>query len=169
MFVDKFKELQGLDPSDDELTLHELIDVETAHYALAVPRLLRRARDEAGLTQNDVAAKLGRHQSWVSKMEQRAGSVTVSQLVEYLRGVNLRLVIGAADSEGTVRNASYRLGEAYFRLATCSPQAVAAREVTSSISTPKEWPADRIEPSKKEEGLLYHGKTRKVESGYARV
>jgi transcriptional regulator with XRE-family HTH domain len=32
-------------------------------------KLLRRAREEAGLTQDEVAKKLGRPQTWVSKCE----------------------------------------------------------------------------------------------------
>lgn len=46
---------------------------------------LRQARLDAGLTQVEVAAQLGKHQSYVAKCEAGDRRVDVIELVEYAR------------------------------------------------------------------------------------
>jgi transcriptional regulator with XRE-family HTH domain len=58
--------------------------VHSAHYQ-AFLRRLRRARSEAGLTQADVAKKLGCHQSFVSKCESGERRVDVIELARFAR------------------------------------------------------------------------------------
>lgn len=53
--------------------------IYTDEYA-AVLRLLREAREEAGLTQVDLAEKLGQSQSFVSKLERGDRRIDIVQL-----------------------------------------------------------------------------------------
>ncbi len=53
---------------------------------------LRLAREESGLTQREVADKLGRSQSFVAKCEQGHNRVDVAQLVEFCRALGVPLV-----------------------------------------------------------------------------
>ncbi len=52
---------------------------------------LRQVREEAGLTQRDVAARLERSQSFVAKCEQGHNRVDVAQLVEFCRALGVPL------------------------------------------------------------------------------
>jgi transcriptional regulator with XRE-family HTH domain len=58
--------------------------VYSSHYR-AFLKQLRRARLEAGLTQADVAKKLGCHQSFVSKCESGERRVDVIELARFAR------------------------------------------------------------------------------------
>lgn len=51
----------------------------------AIAETLVRARTDAGLTQRDVAARLGRPPSYVAKVEQKHQRVDLVELVAYLR------------------------------------------------------------------------------------
>lgn len=53
---------------------------------------LRVAREEAGLTQRQVAQRLGRSQSFVAKCEQGHNRVDVAQLVEFCRALGVPLL-----------------------------------------------------------------------------
>lgn len=53
---------------------------------------LRAAREASGLTQREVAEKLGRSQSFVAKCEQGHNRVDVAQLVEFCRVLGVPLV-----------------------------------------------------------------------------
>ncbi len=53
---------------------------------------LRAAREEAGLTQRQVAERLGRSQSFVAKCEQGHNRVDVAQLVEFCRVLEIPLL-----------------------------------------------------------------------------
>ena len=53
---------------------------------------LRQAREESGLTQREVADRLGRSQSFVAKCEQGHNRVDVAQLVEFCRALGVPLV-----------------------------------------------------------------------------
>ncbi len=52
---------------------------------------LRQTREEVGLTQRDVATRLGRSQSFVAKCEQGHNRVDVAQLVEFCRALEVTL------------------------------------------------------------------------------
>ncbi len=52
---------------------------------------LRAAREEAGLTQRDVAKRMGRSQSFVAKCERGHNRVDVAQLVEFCRAIGIPL------------------------------------------------------------------------------
>jgi len=58
--------------------------VHTARYRLFLTRL-RQARVEAGLTQVEVAARLGRPQSFVAKCESGERRVDVVELEQFAR------------------------------------------------------------------------------------
>ena len=53
---------------------------------------LKIAREQSGLTQRQVAQKLGRSQSFVAKCEQGQNRVDVAQLVEFCRALGVPLV-----------------------------------------------------------------------------
>ncbi len=58
--------------------------LHTSRYGAFLARL-RQARREAGLTQEEVAAQLGRPQTWVSKCELGERRVDFMELVEFAR------------------------------------------------------------------------------------
>lgn len=51
--------------------------------------LLREAREKAGLSQGDLAAKLRREQSYVSKLERGVQGIEVVELLDYCRAVGV--------------------------------------------------------------------------------
>lgn len=51
--------------------------------------MLREAREKAGLSQGHLAAKLGRNQSYVSKLERGAQGIEVVELIDYCRAVDV--------------------------------------------------------------------------------
>lgn len=57
--------------------------------------LLRQAREDAGMTQEEVAAKLGTQKSVISRIENHADNVTLNTLKQYVnavgRSVQIRL------------------------------------------------------------------------------
>ena len=53
--------------------------------------LLRQAREEAGLTQEDMALKLNTKKSAISKIENHAENVTLSTLREYAEVVGKKI------------------------------------------------------------------------------
>ncbi len=53
---------------------------------------LRAAREEAGLTQRQVAQRLGRSQSFVAKCEQGHNRVDVGQMVEFCQALGVPLL-----------------------------------------------------------------------------
>lgn len=52
--------------------------------------LLRQAREKAGISQVELAAKLGRNQSYVSKSERGAQGIEVDELIDYCRAVGVK-------------------------------------------------------------------------------
>lgn len=53
-----------------------------------IGRALQKMRDEAHLTQSEVAAKLGKPQSFVAKVESGERSLHVAELFDYSRALN---------------------------------------------------------------------------------
>lgn len=64
--------------------------IYTHEYA-AVLRLLREAREQAGMTQTQLAAKLRQSQSFVSKLERGDRRVDIVQLRTICQSLGLRL------------------------------------------------------------------------------
>lgn len=58
--------------------------IHSNEYKVVLQRL-RKARDEAGLTQVQVARKLNRHQSYVSKVESGERRVDVVELKRFAK------------------------------------------------------------------------------------
>ncbi len=69
---------------------------ETGYLEFKIGVLLRQAREEAGLTQEEVAEKLNTKKSVISKMENHAEDVRLSTLGKYARvlGKKLYLSVG---------------------------------------------------------------------------
>lgn len=63
----------------------------TREYQIFLEQL-RAAREEAGLTQREVARRLGRSQSFVAKAEQGQNRVDVAQLVNLCAAVEIPLL-----------------------------------------------------------------------------
>lgn len=71
-------------------------DYETGYLEFKIGVLLRQAREEAGLTQEEVAEKLNTKKSAISRMENHAEDVRLSTLGKYARvlGKKLYLSVG---------------------------------------------------------------------------
>ena len=69
---------------------------ETGYLEFKIGVLLRQAREEAGLTQEDVAQKLNTKKSAISRMENHAEDVRLSTLGKYAKvlGKKLYLSVG---------------------------------------------------------------------------
>ena len=69
---------------------------ETGYLEFKIGVLLRQAREEAGLTQEEVAEKLNTKKSAISKMENHAENVRLSTLRKYAKvlGKTLYLSVG---------------------------------------------------------------------------
>ena len=71
-------------------------DYETGYLEFKIGILLRQAREEAGLTQEEVAQKLNTKKSAISRMENHAEDVRLSTLGKYAKvlGKKLYLSVG---------------------------------------------------------------------------
>ena len=71
-------------------------DYETGYLEFKIGVLLRQAREEAGLTQEEVAQKLNTKKSAISRMENHAEDVRLSTLGKYAKvlGKKLYLSVG---------------------------------------------------------------------------
>lgn len=76
-----------------DLIFAENFDSGYADFKIGV--LLRQAREDAGMTQEEVAAKLGTQKSVISRIENHADNVTLNTLKQYAnavgRSVQIRL------------------------------------------------------------------------------
>ena len=59
------------------------VNYEEGYLEFKLGVLLRQAREEAGLTQEDIALKLNTNKSAISKIENHAEKVTLSTLRKY--------------------------------------------------------------------------------------
>ena len=57
-----------------------------------VPPLLRQMRESAGLTQRELATKIGKTQSWVFKSESASRRVDISEFLEWCLGCGVEPV-----------------------------------------------------------------------------
>jgi HTH-type transcriptional regulator / antitoxin HipB len=70
----------------------EFADGLEAGYAdFRVGVLLRQAREEAGLTQEEVALRLNTQKSAISRIENRAGDIRLSTLERYAKALGKQL------------------------------------------------------------------------------
>ena len=64
---------------------------ENGYLEFKIGVLLRQAREEAGLTQDDMALKLNTKKSAISRIENNAENVTLSTLREYAEVVGKKI------------------------------------------------------------------------------
>ena len=55
-----------------------------------IAALLRQAREKAGLSQSEVAAKIGRPATYLSKLERGVQGIEVVELIDYCGAVGVR-------------------------------------------------------------------------------
>lgn len=56
------------------------------HFYRNVPQLLRETRENAGLTQRELAKKIGKSQSWVFKSEAASRRIDIAEFLEWCLG-----------------------------------------------------------------------------------
>jgi HTH-type transcriptional regulator/antitoxin HipB len=79
---------------------------ERGHQAFKLGAMLLAAREEAGLTQAEVARRIGTHKSAISRMENHAEDIRVSTLQRYAEAVGCFLSLELRpESEGTIPTA----------------------------------------------------------------
>jgi len=69
---------------------------------LALTDAMRRARRQTGLTQKDVAERLGVSQSWVSKLENANHDHQVESVVAYLDALGANLALRICTEDETI-------------------------------------------------------------------
>ncbi|HEX8317718.1 helix-turn-helix transcriptional regulator [Longimicrobium sp.] len=98
---------------------------DRGYQAFHLGLLLRAARDDAKLTQAQVAARLGTHKSAISRMENHAEDIRLSTLQRYAQAVGCILKLELMpESEGTVEKAIRGYQE---ELAAAPPASVRTR------------------------------------------
>lgn len=73
---------------------------QLARSAVQIGNIVKRQRRAAGLTQNDLAERLGVRQATVSSVEAGAGGTKLSTLLDMLAALDLELTV-APRSSGT--------------------------------------------------------------------
>jgi ribosome-binding protein aMBF1 (putative translation factor) len=68
-------------------------NLESGYTDFKVGALLRQAREEAGLTQEQVAERLETKKSAISRIENSAGSIRFSTLERYARAIGWQLAL----------------------------------------------------------------------------
>jgi transcriptional regulator with XRE-family HTH domain len=86
--------------------------------------IIRRARQDAGLTQRELAARLGISQAAVAQLERATSNPTIATVERALRALNHRLELRAVRAEPTV---DVTLLREALRLAPAERIAAAAR------------------------------------------
>lgn len=81
---------------------------ERESSAFRVGVQLQVAREQAGMTQQQVAERMGTKKSAVSRLENNAGDVRLSTLQRYAEAVGCRLVIDVAKLEEEPKPATVR-------------------------------------------------------------
>jgi HTH-type transcriptional regulator / antitoxin HipB len=79
---------------------------ESAAFQVGVR--LQAAREAAGMTQQQVAERLGTHKSAISRLENNAGDMRLSTLQRYAEAVGLQLVLELRAPEGEKKPARAR-------------------------------------------------------------
>lgn len=81
---------------------------ERESRAFIVGAQLQVAREQAGMTQQQVAERMGTQKSAISRLENNAGDVRLSTLQRYAEAVGRRLVIEVAALEEEAKPAPVR-------------------------------------------------------------
>lgn len=87
-------------------TFAEGLRRESAAFKVGV--MLQVAREQAGMTQQQVAERMGTKKSAISRLENNAGDMRLSTLQRYAEAVGRRLVIDVAEPEEEAKPASIR-------------------------------------------------------------
>ena len=75
--------------------------VEAGYMAFKIGVLLRQARERAGLTQEEVAERLGTKKSAISRIETRVGDIRLSTLVRYATAIGWGLSLQLRPRSGS--------------------------------------------------------------------
>lgn len=81
---------------------------ERGYDAFRIGVLLQVAREQAGLTQQEVAERMGTHKSAVSRIENFAGDLRLSTVQKYAEAVGRRLVLELEDPQEATKPARAR-------------------------------------------------------------
>jgi HTH-type transcriptional regulator/antitoxin HipB len=81
---------------------------ERGYEAFRVGVELQLAREAAGMTQQQVAERMGTKKSAISRLENNAGDVRLSTLQRYAEAVGCRIVIEVAPAEAEAKAAPLR-------------------------------------------------------------
>jgi HTH-type transcriptional regulator/antitoxin HipB len=81
---------------------------ERGYDAFRVGVMLQVAREQAGLTQQQVAERMGTKKSAISRLENNAGDVRLSTLQRYAEAVGRRLAIDVAELDEEANPAPVR-------------------------------------------------------------
>ena len=74
--------------------------LESGYAELKIGVLLRQAREEAGLTQDEVARKLRTQKSAISRIENHASDIRLSTLSRYARAIGRSLSLELKPAAG---------------------------------------------------------------------
>jgi HTH-type transcriptional regulator/antitoxin HipB len=86
------EELKAEDPAFAE-------GFERGYDAFRLGGMLQMAREDAGMTQQQVAERLGTHKSAISRIENHAGDLRLSTLQRYAEAVGRRLILELGEPE----------------------------------------------------------------------
>ena len=93
---------------------------ERGYQALKLGAMLQLAREDAGMTQEEVAQRLGTKKSAISRIENHAGDLRLSTLQRYAEAVGRELVLELG-LPGDARAAERRKRPRRKRVSTATP------------------------------------------------
>lgn len=74
--------------------------LETGYAEFKIGALLRKAREQAGLTQEEVAERLDTRKSAISRIENRAGDIRLSTLERFAKAIGWNLSLDLRPGKG---------------------------------------------------------------------
>jgi len=74
----------------------EIVNPYRIYNAQALGEAIRHFREEAGLTQAELAARVGLRQSYISELESGHTTEQVQRLVALFKALDARMVVGKA-------------------------------------------------------------------------
>lgn len=81
---------------------------DRGYQAFRLGVMLQLAREEAGMTQEQVAEKLGTKKSAISRLENNAGDLRLSTLQKYAEAVGRRLILELAPPDAAQKAVAIR-------------------------------------------------------------